>query len=88
MEILKLTSIRLSKSVLAKAAAIADTLGIYQSSNVIRLAIWVGLKVVKPGVLHILCHMMWEEEEKGIVYSVDDVLRAAGVKLENLKSLE
>lgn len=88
MENLKLTSIRLSKDVLAKVNAIANTLGFYQSSHIIRLAIWVGLKLVTPGVLRDLSHMMWEEEEKGKDYSVDDVLRTAGVKLENLKSLE
>lgn len=81
MEILKLTSIRLSKSALAKAAAIASTRGYYQSSNIIRLALWVGLKVVKPGVLQTLFHMMWLEEEKGEDYTLEDVLRAAGVKL-------
>lgn len=86
MEILKLTSIRLSKSALAKASALSRELGFYQSSHVIRIAIWVGLKVLSPGVLHRLSLMMWDEEEKGIRFSLEDVLRAADILLENPKS--
>lgn len=32
--------------------------------------------------------MMWDEEEKGIRFSLEDVLRAADVLLENPKSSE
>lgn len=86
MEVLKLTSIRLSKSALAKAYALSRELGFYQSSHVIRIAIWVGLKVLTPGVLHRLSMMMWDEEDKGRNFSLEDVLRAADVLLENPKS--
>lgn len=88
MEVLKLTSIRLSKSALAKASALSRELGFYQSSHVIRIAIWVGLKVLTPGVLHRLSMMMWDEEDKGRNFSLEDVLRAADVLLENPKRLK
>lgn len=86
MEILKLTSIRLSKSSLSVANALAKKLGYYRSSEVLRVAIWVGLKALKPGVMRSLLHMMWEEEEGFAYYGLEDVLRAAGIELENLKS--
>ena len=88
MEILKLTSIRLSKSALAKASALSSKLGFYKSSHVLRIAIWVGLKVLSPGVLHRLSLMMWDEEDKGVFFSLEDVLHAAGLTLENLKKVE
>ena len=81
MEKLKLTSIRLSKASLSKAADLGRRLGYYQSSYVIRLAIWIGLKVLRPGVMHTLLHMMWEEEANGKEYSLEDVIRAAGYEL-------
>lgn len=81
MENLKLTSIRLSKSALSKAADLGRRLGYYQSSYVIRLAIWVGLKALHPGVIHALSRMMWEEEVEGKSYTLEDVLRTAGYEL-------
>ena len=81
MENLKLTSIRLSKESLSKAADLGNRLGYHQSSYIIRLAIWVGLKVLRPGVIHTLLHMMWEEERNGKEYSLEDVIRAAGYEL-------
>lgn len=81
MENLKLTSIRLSKASLSKAADLGSRLGYHQSSYIIRLAIWVGLKVLRPRVIHTLLHMMWEEEGDGKEYSLEDVIHAAGYKL-------
>ena len=78
MEVLKLTSVRLSKSALANAAKLGRELGYYRTSGIIRVAVWIGLKFMKPGVLHRYLQMMWEEEEKGIKYSARDVLRTAG----------
>lgn len=75
MEVLKLTSVRLSKSALANAAKLGRELGYYSTSEIIRVAVWIGLKFMKPGVIHQLLDMMWEEEEKGIKYSAKDVLR-------------
>lgn len=88
MEVLKLTSIRLSKSALDRASHLSRELGFYQASHVIRIALWVGLKVLTPGVLHRLSLMMWDEEDKGVIFSLEDVLRAADVMLENPKKVE
>lgn len=88
MEVLKLTSIRLSKSALDRASHLSHELGFYQSSHVIRIAIWVGLKILTPGVLHRLSLMMWDEEDKGASFSLEDVLHAADILLENPKSLK
>lgn len=88
MEVLKLTSIRLSKSALSHANQLAKSLGYYRSSDVIRIAIWIGLKFLKPGVVQEFLKMMWEEEEHFAYYDAQDVLRAAGIELENLKNQE
>lgn len=88
MENLKLTSVRLSKFTLAIANGLGRKCGYGYTSNILRLAIWVGLKVIKPGVIFNLMHMMWLEEEEGKEVTLEDVLRAAGVELENLKNLE
>ena len=79
MEILKLTSIRLSVAALAKANDLASEFGYYQSSHVIRVAIWIGMKVLNPKVIFKLSKMMWEEEERDADFSLEDVLRSAGV---------
>lgn len=81
MGILKLTSIRLSKASLAEASKLAGSFGYWQSSHVIRLAIWIGLKVLKAGSISKLSRMMWEEEENGACYTLEDVLRTAGREL-------
>lgn len=78
MEVLKLTSIRLSKSALSRAAGLSHSLGYYKTSDIIRLAIWVGFKVLKPGVLQKLMQMQWKEESRGVYFTLDDVLRTAG----------
>ena len=77
MEVLKLTSIRLSKSALSQANQLARELGYYRTSDIIRVAIWLGLKFLKPGVLHEFLQMMWQEEINGANYSARDVLRTA-----------
>ena len=88
MEVLKLTSIRLSKSALAQAKSLARSLGYYRTSDVLRVAIWLGLKILKPGVLHVFLDMMWQEEVHGASYNPLDVLRTAVESLEKLKSFE
>lgn len=80
MEVLKLTSIRLSKAALDKARVVASSVGYFRASEVLRVAIWIGLKCITPGVLHKLLLLMWEEEEKGMYHTLEDVLRAAGEK--------
>ncbi|MBR2116002.1 MAG: hypothetical protein IJ942_03215 [Alistipes sp.] len=88
MEVLKLTSIRLSKKALGRAGILGSSLGYGRSSDIIRIAIWIGLKALKPGVLRGIMHMMWEEEEGIATYSLQDVLQNSGIELENLKSQE
>lgn len=78
MEVLKLTSVRLSKSALANAAKLGRELGYYRTSEIIRLAVWIGLKFMKPGVIHQLVDMMWKEELGWKSYSPRDILRTTG----------
>ena len=80
MEILKLISIRLSKSSIDKAKVIASSVGYYGASEVLRVAIWLGLKCITPGVLHKLLHMKWVEEEIGVYYTLEDVIKTVGDK--------
>ena len=88
MEFLKLTSIRLSKKALEQAQEMSRGRVYFSKSDVIRMAIWIGLKVIKVGSFHELSQMMWQEEYDGVNCSLEDVLRTAGVKLENLKNIE
>lgn len=83
MEVLKLTSIRLPKAYLEAAGKISRELGYYQMSHVLRLAIWLGLKFMKPGVLRQLIDMMWKEEIGRKSFTLEDVLRTAGVLKED-----
>lgn len=78
MECLKLTSIRLSKDLLDKASKLGKELGYYKTSDVLRVAIWLGLKILKPGVLHKYLDMMWKEELGWSYFSLDDVLHTTG----------
>lgn len=79
MEVLKLTSIRLSKAALDAASKLGRDLGYYRTSDVLRVAIWLGLKFIRPGVLHELLHMMWVEETEHKSFTLEHVLRTAGV---------
>ena len=79
MEILKLTSIRLSKDSLAAAAKLGRDFGYNSSSEVLRVAIWLGLKLISPGVLRQLLRMKWEEEMSMKSFTLEDVLRTAGI---------
>lgn len=83
MENLKLTSIRVSKASLEKADKLGRECGYYQRSFMLRVAIWLGLKFMKPGVLHQLLHMMWEEEVGLKCFTLEHVLRTAGVLKED-----
>lgn len=79
MEKLKLTSIRLPESSLASASELSTGFWHYTSSNIIRIAIWIGLKFLYLGTISQLARMMFEEERTGKRYTLDDVLRTAGV---------
>lgn len=78
MEVLKVTSIRLPKAYLEAASKISKGFKYYYTSDVLRIAIWVGLKFMKPGVLHQLQNMVWKEEIGLKSYTIEDVLRTAG----------
>lgn len=77
METLKLTSIRLEKRSLEQANRIAKEIGFYQSSNVIRIALWAGLKIVTSRNWSRLAHLQFEEEEHGVHYLLEDVIQSA-----------
>lgn len=77
METLKLTSIRLEKKSLEQANRIAKEIGYYQSSRVIRIALWAGLKIVNIRNLRRLEHLQFEEEVHGAHYGLEDVIHGA-----------
>lgn len=77
METLKLTSIRLERRSLEQANRIAKEIGYYQSSSVIRIALWAGLKIVNSRNLGRLAHLQFEEDDHGAHYELEDVIRTA-----------
>lgn len=85
METLKLTSIRLEKRSLEQANRIAKEIGYYQSSNVIRTALWVGLKIVTSRNCLRLGHLQFEEEDHGVRYELEDVIQAAAQNKEGAR---
>lgn len=74
METLKLTSIRLDRRSLEQADRIAKEIGYYQSSRVIRIALWAGLKIVNIRNLGRLEHLQFEEDVHGAHYELEDVI--------------
>ena len=79
MSKLKLTSIRVSTESLDSAHALTKHLGYYNPSDVMRLAMWVGLKVITPSCASKLMGMMWKEEAGLDIITLEDVLRNSGV---------
>lgn len=77
MEPLKLTAIRLDKQSLEQANILAKEYHYYLGSDVIRTAIWVGLKIVNSRNLPRLSHLHWDEDAHGARYGLEDVLHAA-----------
>lgn len=77
METLELTSIRLEKRSLEQANRIAKEYNFYMSSDVIRTALWVGLKIVNIRNLGRLAHLHYEEEAHGASYELEHILHAA-----------
>lgn len=80
MEKLKLTSIRLEKSSLEKASRIAKDNRYHKSSDIIRTALWVGLKIVNSRNCGKLSNYQFQEEILKTSYGLEDVLRTAGLK--------
>lgn len=88
MSELKIVSLRLESDSLKWADKMAFDLNYYSRSDIIRLAIWVGEKVISSRQVPILTKLKWDEECRGASVLLEDVLHAAGVELENLKRLE
>lgn len=79
MSKLKLTSIRVSTDSLDSAHALSKQMNYYSPSDVLRLAMWVGLKVITPSCASKLMGLMWKEEAGLDIITLEDVLRNAGV---------
>lgn len=88
MENLKLISFRIPKEYLANAEKAAREADYYQRSFVLRVAIWIGLKFMKPGVLRQLADMMWKEEIGFKCYTLGDILCTTGVLKEDEQGAE
>lgn len=86
MDSLKVYSVRLESELVRKVDKIAYNSVYCSRSDVMRLAIWIGEKVIDSRHLDTLFKLMWGEESKGVSVSLEDVLRAADVLLENPKS--
>lgn len=86
MEVLKVYSLRLESESIEQASEIASSVSFWKRSDVLRLAIWIGLKVIDSRHISELHRIWWHEYFKGDRTTLEDVLRAAGVELENLKS--
>lgn len=80
MEKLKLTSIRLENSSLEKASRIAKDNRYHKSSDIMRTALWVGLKIVNSRNCGKLSNYQLQEEILKTSYGLEDVLRTAGLK--------
>ena len=81
MEKLKLTSVRLSKGTLDSASKLSNAENYLCTSDVLRIAIWLGLKLMRPGVLLQLQDMMGKEETGWKSYTLEEVLRIIGYEL-------
>lgn len=85
MEPLKLTSIRLDRQSLEQADKIAKCRQCYHQSDVLRLAIWAGLKIVNANNLYRLSRLQWDEEYHGVHHELEDVLRTAAQNKEGAR---
>lgn len=88
MEVLKVYSLRLESKSIDKADEIARSFGHLTRSDVIRVAIWVGEKIISSRNVFDICKLQWAEEFRNKQITLEDVLRTACIELENLKSLE
>lgn len=85
MDELKVYSVRLESDTIAWADNVVEALYAWSRSDILRLALWVGAKVVKSSNVPSLIRLKCEEQFKGRTVSLEDVLRTAGVKLENIE---
>lgn len=85
METLKLTSIRLERQSLEQANKIAKDYYYYSSSDVIRTALWAGLKIINTHNCQKLLHLKSIEDVGLKHYGLEDVLHAAAQNNEGAK---
>lgn len=85
METLKLTSIRLDRQSLEQANNIAKEYRYYSGSDVIRTALWAGLKIVNSHNLPRLSTLHWDEDAHGAHYGLEDVIRTAAQNKEGAR---
>lgn len=88
MEEKKIYSLRLESESLEWASRIANNAYPWTKSDVIRLAIWVGKKVISSRHLADIIRLEVHEEFSEFEVPLEDVLRSAGYELENLKKVE
>ena len=74
---LKLTSIRLEEQTLDAAFILAKRFTFLSPSDIIRLAIWIGFKLITPRSALKLYQLMAEENFNGDIVTLQDVLRTA-----------
>lgn len=86
MSVLKLYSVRLESVSIDRADEVASQLSNWSRSDILRLAIWIGQKVVDARHASELHHLWWDEQFRCKYASLEDVLRTADIELENLKS--
>ena len=88
MEKLKICSLRLESDSLKWADKMASYSYGWNRSDVIRLAIWIGSKVITRRRIPELMRLMVRDTFWNSEVTIDDVLHTGGVKLENLKKEE
>lgn len=88
MEEKKIFSLRLESESLEWASRIANHAYPWTRSDVIRLAIWVGKKVINSRHLVDIIRLEVHEEFSEFEVPLEDVLHAAGFTLENLKKVK
>lgn len=86
MDVLKVYSVRLESGLVGRIEKIANDSIYWSRSDVMRLAMWIGEKVIDCRHLPELQKLWWQESFNNCSVSIEDVLRAAATTLENLKS--
>lgn len=88
MDNLKLCSLRIDNQSLELADNIAKNSTYWSKSDIMRLAIWIGLKVIKSHRITELNRLYWSEMYNGENVLLEHVLHAAGVSQNHLNGSE
>ena len=88
MEEKKIYSLRLDSETLEWANKIASHATPWTRSDVIRLAIWIGTKVITSKCFYDLIRLMVHDDFLDGKITLEGVLRTIGIELENLKKEE